>query len=97
MYESFGLALSFYIVVYMMVINGLGILYMRSDKHRAKHKKYRISERTLFTIALLGGSIGIFVGLRLFRHKTRQPSFKYGIPIIFIITYGMLFALTNMI
>lgn len=82
--------MTLYIILYLVVMNLLGLLYMWADKHKAKHNQYRISQRTLFTIAWLGGSLGVFSGLRLFKHKTRQRIFKYGVPFIFIMTYGVI-------
>ena len=55
------------------------------DKYRAKTGKWRIPERTLFLLALLGGGIGAFLGMRVFRHKTRHWQFVFGIPVIMVI------------
>ena len=69
-------------MVYFIMINLVGFLAMKSDKERAKEKKWRISEKTLFGIALFGGSIGIWAGMYKFRHKTKHWYFKFGIPFI---------------
>ena len=66
----------------ILFMNLLGYLSMWSDKKRAIKGKYRISEKTLFTIALLGGSIGSILGMNHFRHKTKHWYFKYGMPTI---------------
>ena len=55
------------------------------DKYKAKAGKWRIPERTLFLLALLGGGIGAFLGMRVFRHKTRHWQFVFGIPVIMVI------------
>lgn len=55
------------------------------DKYRAKTGKWRIPERTLFLLALLGRGIGAFLGMRVFRHKTRHWQFVFGIPVIMVI------------
>lgn len=68
----------------VLFINLLGYLSMWSDKKRAIQGKYRISEKTLFTIALLGGSVGSILGMKHFRHKTKHWYFKYGMPAILI-------------
>lgn len=57
---------------------------MGMDKLKAKRREWRIPEKTLFTIALIGGSIGTFAGMRLFRHKTKHKSFRVGMPAILI-------------
>ena len=55
------------------------------DKFKAKNKKRRISNKTLFSLCIIGGSIGGLFGMYLFRHKTQTWYYVYGIPIIFII------------
>ena len=67
------------------MINLVGFFAMKSDKARAKAKAWRISEKTLFGIALFGGSIGIWAGMYQFRHKTKHWYFKFGIPLILFV------------
>ena len=55
------------------------------DKRKAKLKKPRISERTLITSALLMGGFGAFLGMRVFRHKTKHLEFKLGVPLLLIL------------
>lgn len=55
---------------------------MYSDKKRAIKKKYRIPEKTLFLVALVGGSLGTTLGMETFRHKTKHWYFKWGMPTI---------------
>ena len=69
-------------IIAILIMNVLGYLSMWSDKRRAIKGKYRISEKALFTIALLGGSIGSIWGMKCFRHKTKHWYFKYGMPFI---------------
>lgn len=73
-----------YVCVYLLVINLVGLGFMRSDKARAKRKKYRIPERRLFITAILGGAAGIFAGMQLYRHKTKHATFFIGIPVILV-------------
>ena len=68
--------------VYLLIINALGFILMLIDKYKAKKNLWRIPEATLFSTALLGGSIGVFCGMYTVRHKTRHPSFTLGIPVI---------------
>lgn len=58
---------------------------MFEDKKRAIKKQYRISEKNLFFVALIGGSLGTTLGMNRFRHKTKHWYFKWGMPIILII------------
>ena len=73
------------IIGILVVMNLIGYISMWSDKRRAITGKYRISEKTLFIIALLGGSIGSILGMNQFRHKTKHWYFKYGMPLILMI------------
>lgn len=68
--------------VYLVIINALGFTLMLIDKHKAVKKLWRIPEATLFSVALLGGSVGTLCGMYTVRHKTRHPSFTLGIPVI---------------
>lgn len=70
---------------YLLVINLMGFLLMGTDKQRAKKQQYRISEKTLFLVALLGGSLGTTAGMHLFRHKTKHWYFRIGMPTIFLL------------
>ena len=67
---------------YLIIINAAGFLFMLIDKHRAQENMWRIPERTLMTVALMGGSLGTLLGMNLFRHKTKKDKFRIGIPMI---------------
>ena len=69
-------------IYYLIFINIVGILSMYLDKYFAKNNMYRISEKNLFIIATLGGSIGSIIGMYKFRHKTKHKQFTIGLPII---------------
>jgi uncharacterized membrane protein YsdA (DUF1294 family) len=58
---------------------------MGIDKRRARKGAFRIPEATLFSIAIIGGSIGSILGMLIFRHKTKHWYFKIGLPIILLI------------
>lgn len=70
------------LVCYLAGINAAGLLLTGIDKRRAKRHAYRIPEATLFLIAIAGGSIGCIIGMYVFRHKTKHPSFVVGMPLI---------------
>jgi uncharacterized membrane protein YsdA (DUF1294 family) len=55
---------------------------MLVDKHKARKNRWRIPERTLLTVAAIGGSLGSYIGMQLFRHKTKHVAFSIGIPVI---------------
>ena len=69
-------------IVYLLVMNLVGFFVMYWDKYKAKYGQWRISEKTLLTIALLGGSIGTIAGMYTFRHKTQKIKFTLGFPTI---------------
>ena len=72
-------------ICYLILINLIAFALFGIDKRRAKIGAYRISERTLFLSAILGGSMGALAAMYLFRHKTRHLSFTAGIPAILVI------------
>ncbi|MEL7569246.1 MAG: DUF1294 domain-containing protein [Eubacteriaceae bacterium] len=74
-----------YIIYYLMFINLLAFAAVRIDKSKARKHRYRISEKTLFILALIGGSIGAYSSMLIFRHKTKKWYFMQGIPLIIII------------
>lgn len=69
-------------IYYLMLINILGLLSMYLDKYFAKKNMYRISEKILILIAIMGGSVGSMVGMYKFRHKTKHSKFTIGLPAI---------------
>lgn len=71
-----------FLITYTILINIIGLLVMGLDKLKARRRKKRIPERTLFLIALIFGSVGILVGMYLFHHKTKKRRFSIGIPAI---------------
>ena len=71
-----------YFLLYLLLINAAAYVLMLVDKIKARKNRWRIPERTLMLTAALGGSVGIHMGMFLFRHKTRHPKFTLGIPAI---------------
>ena len=72
------------ILIYFLIINLFGFLIMLIDKQRAIHKEWRIPEKTLIGVSILGGSIGMFIGMSSFRHKTKHKKFTIGVPFILL-------------
>ncbi len=72
-------------IFYLGVINVLSFLIYGLDKLKAKYHKWRISEKTLLLLAILGGAYGSYFAMILFHHKTRKPLFKFGVPLILIL------------
>lgn len=63
-------------------LNLLTFIIYGIDKLKAKKAKWRISETTLLLLAVIGGSIGAWLGLQVWRHKTQHKKFYIGIPLI---------------
>lgn len=70
------------LLVYLLIINALGFVLMLVDKRKAKKNLWRIPERTLMLVAVLGGSVGSLMGMYAVRHKTQHLKFTLGIPLI---------------
>lgn len=71
--------------IYLVCVNLAGFILMGVDKLKAKRRKWRIPEATLFLVAVIGGSIGSIAGMYIFRHKTQHMYFVIGMPIILAI------------
>ncbi len=74
-----------FLFFYVVIMNIMGLAVMGIDKNRAKHHVWRISETTLFLVSFLGGSIGTWTGMYLFRHKTKHWYFVIGMPVICVL------------
>ena len=72
-------------LLYLGAVNILGFSIMGIDKKRAVRGAWRIPETTLFLYALIGGSIGSILGMRVFHHKTKHWYFVWGMPLILIL------------
>ncbi len=73
------------IIIYLVAVNFLGLILMGVDKSRAKRRKWRIPEATLFLVAVIGGALGSTAGMYIFRHKTKHWYFVIGMPAILVI------------
>lgn len=85
-----------YVVAYFLIINMLAFWSMYSDKQKAKKKQYRIPEKTLFMLAILGGSIGSIAGMQWCRHKTKHWYFKIGLPLILVVQIILVIAVLQL-
>ena len=77
-------------IIYLVIINLIGVYVMWADKRRAKKNLWRIPEKVLFIVALLGGAFGTTYGMYQFRHKTKHWYFKFGFPLILFLEVGIL-------
>lgn len=77
------------LLVYLVLVNAAGLLFMFVDKQKAQRGQWRIPEATLMLTAAIGGSVGSLLGMYLFRHKTRHPKFTVGIPLILVLQVAL--------
>jgi len=75
------------LIAVFVVMNLIGFFIMGEDKKRARNHQFRISERTLWLVAVFGGAIGSTAGMQVFRHKTKHFWFKIGFPVLAVIDF----------
>ena len=71
-------------VYYLFLINIVTFLAFASDKRRAARRRWRIPEKTLLGLSLIGGATGGIIAMYCFRHKIRKPAFVYGLPVMLL-------------
>ena len=72
------------LAVWLIAINLVTFAVYGADKRRARRGAWRVPEKTLFLLPLLGGSVGALLGMRVFHHKTKHWYFVWGIPLILL-------------
>lgn len=77
-------------LIYLVVINVVTFFVYGVDKWKAKKSKWRIREAALLGLAVLGGSIGAWLGMQVWHHKTQHKKFKYGVPAIIIVQLALI-------
>jgi uncharacterized membrane protein YsdA (DUF1294 family) len=87
--RAFLLSPAGWITLWLVVINLVTFFVYGADKRRARRGDWRISERTLFLLPLLGGSVGALAGMFVFRHKTKHWYFRFGLPLILLVQIGV--------
>ena len=78
------------VIYYLVIINIVTFLVYGIDKWKARKSLWRIREASLLMLAVLGGSIGACLGMKVWHHKTQHKKFRYGIPAIIIIQLGII-------
>ena len=81
--------MKYLLLVYLAVMSLIAFAAFGLDKFKAKTNRWRIPERILFLLAILGGGVGAFLGMKVFRHKTRHSQFVFGIPAIMILQLAL--------
>ena len=78
------------VIYYLVIINIVTFLVYGIDKWKARKAMWRVREASLLMLAVLGGSIGAWLGMKVWHHKTQHKKFRYGIPAIIIIQLGII-------
>ena len=79
-------------LIYLALVNVLAFLLFGIDKYKAQHDRWRIREATLIGIAVIGGSVGAWLGMLLWHHKTQHLKFRFGLPLILLLHLSALLA-----
>ena len=85
------------LILCFLIMNFIGFYLMKIDKQKAKAKQYRISESTLWLVALFFGAVGMTLGMKTFRHKTKHTQFKFGLPMLSILEIALLLYVFNLL
>lgn len=79
---------NFFLSIYFLAINFVAFFIYGLDKVLARSQAWRVRERTLLILALLGGSIGAMLGIKIFRHKNRKIDFLFWLALILVLQVG---------
>ena len=82
-------------IIYIVLINIITFSVFGIDKLKAIKNKWRIPEKVLFILSIIGGSFGGLAGMYAFRHKTQKPVFKFGIPAVLIVQIVLVYLITK--
>ena len=74
-----------YFQIYLCVINIIAIIVCTADKIKAQLNKWRISEKTLLAISVIGGAPGMYITMLIIRHKTKHQTFMIGLPFLILV------------
>ena len=84
-------------MILIFIMNIVGFVMMKVDKNRAKKHQYRISEGTLWLVAILFGAVGMTLGMKVYRHKTKHLQFKVGLPLLAFIEIVLFLYIKNVL
>ena len=93
--DTNGIEMTEALLYYLIVINIVTFLVYGIDKWKAKQGSWRISEATLLILAVIGGSIGAMLGMKIWHHKTMHKKFKYGLPLILLAQIALIYFICN--
>lgn len=85
------------LIYYLLAVNVLTFIVYGVDKWKARSGRWRVPEATLMGLAALGGSVGAWLAMQLFRHKTQKKKFRHGVPALFVLQVAAVLFYLNMI
>ena len=85
------------LIYYLLAVNVLTFIVYGVDKWKAQRGRWRVPEASLLGLAALGGSVGAWLAMQLFRHKTQKKKFRYGVPALFVLQVVAVLFYLNMI
>ena len=85
------------LIYYLLAVNVLTFVVFGLDKLKAFRGRWRVPEATLLGLAALGGSVGAWLAMQLFRHKTQKKKFRYGVPALFVLQVAAVVYFLNML
>ena len=85
------------LIYYFLAVNVLTFVVYGVDKWKASHGRWRVPEAFLLGLAAVGGSVGAWLAMQLFRHKTQKKKFRYGVPVLFVLQVAAVYFLVNML
>ena len=85
------------LIYYLLAVNVLTFIVYGVDKWKAQRGRWRVPETTLLGLTALGGSVGAWLAMQLFRHKTQKKKFRYGVPALFVLQVAAVVLFLNMI
>lgn len=85
------------LIYYLLAVNVLTFIVYGVDKWKARSGRWRVPEATLMGLAALGGSVGAWLAMQLFHHKTQKKKFRYGVPVLFVLQVAAVLFYLNMI
>ena len=85
------------LIYYLLAVNVLTFIVYGVDKWKAQRGQWRVPEATLMGLAALGGSVGAWLAMQLFRNKTQKRKFRYGVPALFVLQVAAVVFYLNMI
>ena len=78
-----------YLLYYLAIVNVIAFVVYGIDKQKARRGSWRTPEASLLLLAIVGGSIGAWCGIKVWHHKTLHGKFRYGIPLIMVVQIGL--------